>query len=255
MFFVLVLFILGIVCGSFLNVVASRLPSGKSLGGRSLCLWCKTKIFWYDNIPILSFLVLGGRCRHCRKQIPIRYPLTEFFTGILFVSLGLAYRFCNQGVLLSEACRWSGFLDRAFLPFSFVLAGILVAIFLIDLEHKLVPDILVFPLLFLTLVLSLFLNFSSASASLFAGFISSTFLLLIFFLTRGRGMGLGDVKLALPLGILMGITKFYYWLFTSFLLGATVGVILILLKKAKPKDRIAFGPYLIISFFFSWLIS
>lgn len=210
------IFILGLVFGSFVAAFSYRYPRGISVGkGRSFCDNCHKQISWFDNIPLLSFLVLGGKCRYCRKAISWRYFLIELLTGIGFLILG-------------------------FQIFHLVLFLLLELIFIIDLENQIIPDIFIF----IALLLSLFLVQSTLLSSLFSGFLCASFLLLIHLITKGRGMGLGDVKLAVLGGILVGLSFSWVWIFISFLSGALIGVVLILFGDAKLKTKIAFGPFL-----------
>ena len=225
-FFVL----LGLIFGSFIGALTFRLPKRISIKkGRSFCPECKLKISWYDNIPLVSYIFLGGKCRNCKKKISLRYPLIEASTAILFGLASLAYAHNLVMLLLS----------------LFIIC-LLVSIFVIDFEHQLIPDELVF--LGLAAILIYLLPSSYFYQNLLAGFSAALFLLLVHFLTLGRGMGLGDVKLALFLGAILGLSNLVYFFFASFLTGGLVAFILILTGKAKLKQKIAFGPFLIIGF-------
>ena len=209
-------FVLGSIFGSFLGALIYRFPRSISIAeGRSFCDKCKKQISWYDNIPILSFLILGGKCRNCKSKIPGINFIIELTTGIGFVVIG-------------------------FQPVPLILFCLLEVIFTIDLEHQIIPDIFIFIGLAV-----LFLN--QTYSSLLAGFLAASFLLLIHLFTKGRGMGLGDVKFAVLGGAVVGLQLTFVWLFLAFLTGATVGIILILAEKAKIKDKIAFGPFLVIA--------
>lgn len=212
------LLLTGFLIGSFLSVLTYRLPRRMQfISGRSRCPQCKHKILWYDNIPLFSFLFLRGKCRNCHRRISIRYPLLEFVTGVTFVVIGP-----NISYL--------------------VLAAIFICVFVIDIEHQIIPDELVF--LGLAVVI-LNLKFEIFNG-LFAGFLAADFLLLLNIVTKGKGMGLGDVKLAILIGSIIGLRYFLLWLLVSFVIGAIVGIILIIFRKANLKEQIAFGPFLII---------
>jgi leader peptidase (prepilin peptidase)/N-methyltransferase len=221
----LFVFILGLVLGSFANVLIWRIPRGMKITGRSMCRRCKNKISWFDNIPILSFFILHGKCRNCKSNISLRYPLVELLAGIIFVLFFLKFGLTSQMFF-----------------FSF-LSPIFISIFFIDLEHQIIPDELVFAGLALTL------TFNFSFLNLFSGCLAAVFLLLLHFITNGRGMGLGDVKFALLGGMIVGLTNIFYWFFIAFLTGAVVGCILILVKKYGLKSKIAFGPFLIFALF------
>jgi leader peptidase (prepilin peptidase) / N-methyltransferase len=232
---IIILFVLGLLFGSFATALSYRLVHGESIAkGRSHCDNCHAQIHWYDNIPLLSFLLLGGKCRSCKKPISIRYPLIELSTALSFVA---AFLFQSRIVV-----------SYLSLPVILFFIFIFIVIFVIDWEHQIIPDELVFiglGVLFTVFILS---DFDKVFLHLFAGFAASLFLLLINFLTRGRGMGLGDVKLAILMGVVLGIYSIN-WMFLSFIIGGLVGLVLLALGKAKMADRIAFGPFLIIGFF------
>ena len=242
--------LLGLIIGSFLTALTYRIPKGISIArGRSFCPKCKSMIAWYDNIPLLSYLLLGGKCRKCRKKISIRYPLIEFFTSLSFVFIYLVDKFDYISFLQSPFYFWSSALGQFTLPFFYIVLIILLAIFIIDLEKQIIPDNLVFVLYLIVWAGLVFTHLEGFYSYILGGFTAAAFLLFLVFLTKGKGMGLGDVKLAIPLGTILGLTNSVIWLFLSFLTGAYIGIILILVKKARVKDNIAFGPFLIFSFF------
>ena len=233
MFFV---FILGLCFGSFVNVLVYRLPRYITLLGRSFCPKCRKRIAWFDNIPLLSFVLLRCRCRYCLKKISWQYPLVELVTALIFV-LGF------------KLLAFSNFL------FFALLTPIFLAIFLIDLKFQTIPDELTFCGILIAFLFSLFfLGQNGFYSRILAGFIASTFLLLLHLFTHCRGMGLGDVKFAVFGGMVTGLDKLLIWLSTAFLTGAAVGLILILAKKAKLKTKIAFGPFLIFALFLVLLL-
>jgi len=224
---------LGLVIGSFLNVVVYRLPRGLGfVRGRSFCPKCKHKINWFDNVPVISFLILKGRCRFCGRKISWRYPLIELLAGALFYLSYLSH--------------------LSFL--SYLLICGLVVIFFVDLEHQIIPDEIVIPLSVLFLGYRLLTNIQYLISNfLITGIVSFLFLYLIHLLTKGKGMGLGDVKLAFLMGLVLGFPKIVVAFYLAFLTGAFVGVILILLSRAKLKQKIAFGPFLVFGTIFSLL--
>lgn len=212
-------FVIGLVFGSFIAALTYRYPrSISNIYGRSFCDNCKNKIKWFDNIPFLSFILLGGKCRDCSEKISWRYPVIEILTAICFTLIGFNI-------------VW------------LILFCLLEIIFIIDLENQIIPDVFIFTGLFFTL----FTVHGSQFTNLFSGFISATFLLIVHLLTKGRGMGLGDVKFAVLGGLIVGLPLFPIWLLIAFLTGAILGIILILGRKANLKSKIAFGPFLIVS--------
>ncbi len=242
--------LVGMVFGSFVSALSWRIPNGKSIkDGRSICSHCKNKISWYDNIPLLSFLVLRGKCRNCNNKISIRYPLIEFFTGFTFLSIGWVYFNC-QNLLVSSSpiCMMSqnyGFLS---LIVILIISVILITIFVIDWENQIIPDELVFVLLLISVSVVMVANLPFWERMI-AGFSAGMFLLSLNLLTSGKGMGLGDGKLAIPIGIFFGLKLTVIWIFLSFLIGAAIGLLLIAINKARFGKQIAFGPFLVISFF------
>ena len=244
------IFILGLCVGSFLNVVIYRTWLAKGKGfvwGRSFCDHCKKTLKWFDNIPLLSYIALEGRCRFCRKKISLQYPLVEFATGLLFVFVW---------VMLGQKCI-SG--SQCFLMMIFYcwMVAALVAVFVSDLRYRIIPDEVIFSsglLILLIRLLETFFGFSidfgggilgAALSSLGAGL----FFLILIRITKGKGMGMGDVKYVVFMGILLGWPKVLVGLFLAFLTGAVVGVILILTGRRHFGEQIAFGPYLSLATF------
>lgn len=241
---VLILILLGLALGSFLGVVSYRLPKGKQfLTGRSHCPNCGRTIAWYDNIPLLSYLVLQGRCRHCKSRISLRYPLIEAATALLFAGVYWSEATCSG----SPVCIWRGLLGPLSLPFLLFVVSLVVLVFIIDFEKQIIPDELSFLGFGMTAILLIFAG-DNFFLRLFSGTLVSLFLLSVHLATRGKGMGLGDVKFALFAGVFFGWPMGVIWLFTAFLTGAAVAIILILTGKAGRRDKIAFGPFLAISF-------
>lgn len=207
----LYIFILGLCVGSFLNVVINRLETKESIFfGRSHCPKCKTVLKWFDLIPLFSFFFLKRRCRKCGKEISWQYPLVELTTGLLFLSV-----FNN--------------------PYYLIIVSFLIVIFVYDLKHYIIPDVIIYP----AIVLSFF--FSSFEILSLVG---AVFFLSIVLVSRGKWMGMGDVKLAVFMGFVLGWPEILSALLLSFILGATVGIILIILKRKKLKSEIPFGPFL-----------
>ena len=228
--YLIILFValFGLIIGSFISALSYRYPRRISIArGRSKCPSCKNTIAWYDNIPLLSYILLAGKCRNCKKHISIRYPLIEFFTILGFVLIFLEF---NSNAVLTM--------------FYLIIYSLLVLIFVVDFEFQIIPDIFVYFGIFASFLYLLIFNERILFSSLFAGFLASVFLLSLFFLTKGKGMGLGDVKFAIFGGMLTGINLLFIWLFLAFLTGAAVGIILILSQKASIKSKIAFGPFL-----------
>ncbi|OGZ83610.1 MAG: hypothetical protein A2599_02330 [Candidatus Staskawiczbacteria bacterium RIFOXYD1_FULL_39_28] len=228
-------FLLGVCIGSFLNCVVYRLESKKSLAGRSFCPHCKHILSWKDLIPVLSFLFLKGKCRYCKEKISWQYPAVEVATGLIFLLiLNFKFEILNQFEITE-------FLNLGFL---FYVSSALIVIFIYDLKHYLIPDKVLFPAIFITLIFRLifisgFLNY------LLAVLIASGFFLAIFLVSGGKWMGFGDVKLAILMGLLLGFPNILVALFLAFFLGAIIGTAGMIFKRKTLKSEIPFGPFLI----------
>jgi leader peptidase (prepilin peptidase)/N-methyltransferase len=226
--------IFGLVVGSFLNVVVWRVPRHESIvRPASHCPECDAELGAIENVPVLSWVALRGRCRHCGTRISIRYPLVELLTAGLWV--GMALRF---------GASWE-------LPAYLALTAGLVALSLIDLDHFLLPNRVLYPTGFLTAGLMVipavvyadgndYLRAVLGGAAAFAVF-------FVIHVISPRGMGFGDVRLSFVLGFALGWLSWghvYLGLFLGFLLGAVVGSLLIVLKLRTRKDHVPFGPFL-----------
>lgn len=252
-----IVFIFGLIIGSFINAFTYRIPRGIDIfKGRSKCPECKKKISWYDNIPLLSFALLKGKCRHCRKKISLRYPIIEFVTAVTFVVFSVVINQCNtQGLETAGQliCKWSSLPYSIAIPYLFIVAASLITIFITDLENKIIPDNIVFSLIAATSILSIMFS-SNVFLSVFIGFAAGAFLQMLNIITKGKGMGMGDVKLAIFGGMFLGWPNVFHWLSLSFIIGAIIGIALVLSKKAKFGKPIPFGPFLIVSLFLVMLL-
>jgi leader peptidase (prepilin peptidase)/N-methyltransferase len=217
----------GLILGSFLNVVAYRLPRGESLAWPgSRCPSCETPIRSFDNVPVLSWLVLRGRCRSCQASISARYPVVEAATALLLVAVVLA-----KGA------------DRdAWLGLAFVL--LLVPVILIDLDHRIIPNKLMLVGTVVSIAILLLTKPDSLTEHLIAAGGAGGFL-LIAALAYPAGMGMGDVKLAGVMGLFLG-RSVGPAMFFALVAGSVVGALIIARKGAKEgrKTAIPFGPYL-----------
>jgi leader peptidase (prepilin peptidase)/N-methyltransferase len=219
--------IFGAVIGSFLNVVAYRLPRSKSLvTPGSQCPGCDTPIKLYDNVPVLGWLLLRGRCRTCRTAISPRYPAVEALTAALAVAVILVEHSTVDKVL------------------GLVLVGILVPIALIDLDHQIIPNKITAPAAILALAIGLALDPSGVPEQLIAGAGAAAFL-LVFVFAYPRGMGMGDVKLAGVLGLFLG-REVGVAIFVAVVAGTLVGAAVMarLGVQRGRKTRVPFGPFL-----------
>jgi len=258
----IIIFIFGLIIGSFLNVVIFRLENGeKIVNDRSKCLRCKHILAWYDLIPILSFIFLKGKCRYCGRSISFQYPLVELSTGILFL---LIFNFFAQGGLPPEAdTPWAQALGWQFLisaSFYLFITSSLIVIFVYDLKHYIIPDKVIYPAIIVTFIYKLFeiFNFSAQGGPasgwqffnfLFAAILAGIFFYIIIIATKGKGMGGGDVKLGFLMGLILGWPLVLIALFLSFILGSVAGIFLILVGNKKMKSMIPFGPFLVLGTF------
>jgi len=242
----LYIFILGLFFGSFLNVLADRLPEGRTLLGRSECDTCHHKLSWNDLIPVISFIEIKGKCRYCKAPLSIQYPLSELFTAVIFL---LTWILSNQ---------WYHELNLHIIHIS--IAAVLIVMVLSDIRYQIIPDSMQGILLLLGVFRLISLGMLQYDMSSFAwlqyfgwavlhGLIVMSPLLAVHIVTKGRGMGFGDVKFAFIIGFILGLWSGLGALYIGFLLGGVIGAILILTRKGKPKSKIAFGPFLILGFY------
>ena len=230
--------ILGALWGSFANVCIFRLPKEKGVvSGRSYCPKCKKKIVWYDNIPIISFFLLGGKCRKCKKSISIQYVIVEAINIVSFITIYYFFGISIITVLLMM------------LSLSFLI------IFFIDLEHFIIPNVLTFPMM----IVGFLKSFDPNLPSLFPNYINSlvgglfgygVIWSIIYFykqLRKKEGMGFGDAKLLAVVGFWFGWISIPFVLFLSSVL-ALLWVAPDLIKKSKKlTSQIPFGPYIILA--------
>jgi leader peptidase (prepilin peptidase) / N-methyltransferase len=234
----------GLAVGSFLNVVIFRLERHEDIAkGCSHCATCKHTLGFRELIPLLSFLLLAGRCRFCNTRISVQYPLVELATGLLFMMI------------------FSVFEDSLFdMVFWLFFSASLVVIAVYDLKFQLVPGEVVWPLVVGSLLYILIpplirLGFSNPSliwqvSPFFStAFVTGGFILLLVVLTREKGMGLGDVPIAFAQGLLLGFPWGLLAFGLSFIIGALVGITLIVYKGAHLKTSVPFTPFLIVSLF------
>jgi len=250
------LFLLGLAVGSFLNVLIDRLPKGESINGRSRCDHCKKKLTGWDLIPVLSFIILRGRCRYCKHKLSFYYPLVELITGLSFILI-FNYQISPLRPLGFEGQAISQFLN---LLISLGLFSCLIVIFFSDLKYQIIPDSMQVAFFIFSLLLKsaeifqkkcvggglLHCYIATLLPWLFSGVVVMLPILFLWWVTRGRGMGFGDVKLAFSIGFLLGLKDGILSLYLAFILGAVVGLVLIILKKKKLKSKIAFGPFLVL---------
>lgn len=233
----IILFILGLIIGSFLNSVIYRLGDIKTIfRERSHCPTCKKGLSWYELIPLASFILQSGRCRSCREKISWQYPLVELATAILFISIYGYFGINSYSILL------------------LLLTCFLVIVFVYDFLYMLIPTEIIIPPVVLGIILYGYYAITLHSLSLIlnpllAGVIAGGFIGLVVWLSRGKGMGAGDIGLAFLVGLFSGYPLVILSLFSAFILGSIVGIILIIIHKKKLKSAIPFGPFLILGLY------
>jgi len=225
--------LVGIVIGSFLNVLIDRLPEGSSIvSPPSHCPNCKKRIATYDLIPVFSYLLLRGRCRNCEERIPLRVLIVEILTGFLFWAVWMRFGQSWQAIL------------------ALLYTAILITIAFIDLEHQRVLNVLIYPVIGLALLMIPIFHLESWWTYLAGAALGFGVLFLIAFFAPGA-MGMGDVKLVIFLGLINGFPQIAITLFLAFVLGGLVSGLLLALKKLGRKDTVAFGPYLALG---GWIV-
>ncbi len=233
----ILVFFIGICLGSFANVCIYRLPKNKQIiTGRSFCPKCKKTIKWLDNIPLISFLLLNGKCRKCRKPISLKYFIIELITGIGFLLIYL---------------NFNNYLTIIFLSVLFLLYLI---IFFIDLKHFIIPDGLNFGIMALAIFKNFLPNFNASfihdiNQSIIGGIVGYLSIWIIIYLYRVikkiEGMGLGDAKLMTGIGLLFGWQSIPFVLFISAVLGLIFATPSLINKKKNLRSKIPFGPFII----------
>lgn len=255
------LFILGLIVGSFINVIVLRRSTGKGIHGRSKCTSCSHTLGIFDLIPVLSYIFLRGRCRYCGAKISPMYPLVELVAGLMFVLVGMKPLFLG----VSFVYYYTLFLEITFW-------SIILAIILYDLKHTIIPNAwaLVATVVSILFALSIYWGeWKSFLYSILSGIIFGGFFFLIWLLSRGKWMGLGDAKLAFPLGVFVGLGKLFSSWALSFWIGALVMLLYMLIdmftgiRRKRPagfdnqtitfKSEVPFGPFLFIGSFMAYL--
>jgi leader peptidase (prepilin peptidase)/N-methyltransferase len=226
-------FIFGLCIGSFLNVCIYRLPESKSIvQPRSMCPHCGALIHFYDNIPILSYIALKGKCRHCSASIALRYPLVELISGAFALVVFLKY-----GIQLD-----------ALIYYAFI-ATLLVITF-IDIDHRIIPDVITLPGIPIFLAASFALRQISFVDSILGIFVGGGSLFLVAWLyhliTKKEGMGGGDIKLLAMIGAVIGWKGVLFTIFVASAVGTLSGLLIMLKSRKTMKLAVPFGPFLAI---------
>ena len=227
------IFILGLIVGSFSNVCIYRIPRNESIiYPASHCPKCRSKIKPVDNIPLLSFILLKGRCRNCKSKISIQYPVVELITGLIYLIIYLTYALSVQTLIY------------------IILSSALIIIAFIDLNEQIVPDVISLPGIVIGFIISFFVPYISFINSALGVAVGGGIILIIGLggsvIFKKEAMGGGDVKLAAMIGAFLGWRYIIISLFLGFFLGALAGIFLIISKIKSREDVVPFGPFIVL---------
>lgn len=237
---IVLIFILGLIVGSFSNVCIYRIPRNESIiYPASHCPKCRSNISPKDNIPLLSYILLKGRCRNCKSKISIQYPVVEFLTGLIYLIIYLIYGLSIQSLIY------------------IILSSALIIIAFIDLNEQIVPDVISLPGIVIGFIISFFVPYMSFINSALGVLVGGGIILIIGLvgavIFKKEAMGGGDVKLAAMIGAFLGWRYIIISLFLGFFLGALAGIFLILSKIKSREDVIPFGPFIVLGSFITLL--
>jgi len=237
---VVLIFILGLIVGSFSNVCIYRIPRNESIiYPASHCPKCRSNISPKDNIPLLSYILLKGRCRNCKSKISIQYPIVELLTGLIYLIIYLTYGLSIQSLIY------------------IILSSALIIIAFIDLNEQVIPEVISLPGIVIGLILSFFVPYilfiNSALGIVIGGGIILITRLAGSVIFKKEAMGRGDIKLAAMIGAFLGWRYIIISLFLGFFLGALAGIVLILSKIKSREDAIPFGPFIVLGSFITLL--
>jgi prepilin signal peptidase PulO-like enzyme (type II secretory pathway) len=253
----LIFLILGLIVGSFLNVVVYRLRVAESfVVGRSHCTHCKKEIAWYDNIPVISFILLKFRCRKCQEKISWQYPLVEIFTGLIFAIIGQYY------FNLADVSSW------ATAVYYLGIASSLIVILVYDILYMEIPGLVLWPAIGWVIVFNLFFDWATSGliggvggqggigileSVVYSGTLGAVVAFAFFFalvaISKEKWMGIGDAYLVILLGLILGWPNIMLALMLAFSFGAIFGIIMIIVKQKKMSSQIPFAPFLVLGTF------
>ena len=241
----IIFFLLGLIIGSFLNVVVYRLNAMETLLGRSHCPHCRKKIRWYDNVPILSFILLAAKCRDCGQKISWKYPIYEFLTGVIFMFIG------NYFFSISFPITW---ITTAY---YLIVFSLLLVIFAYDVEYMEIPMIILWLGVGISIIYLLGIDWQRFAIvenyfdlRLVSGLMGGAMAFLFFYIlaaySKEKWMGMGDAYLGLLIGLIVGWPHVISALMLSFTVGALVSVILLSFQKKTMKSQVPFAPFMVI---------
>ena len=242
---IILMLLLGLSFGSFVNAWVWRVKTGKSVAsGRSICPNCKKQIAWYDNVPVLSFIILSGKCRNCKKPISLQYPLVELAGGLLFTLLYLHFIPTKNNTWL-ELGLWCA------------ATVFLLAAFIYDLKYMVLPDRFTLPAVAIGAMLVTINSVENGTKSIEPQLVATTVFVLIYFglwfFSKGKYLGDGDIRLAAVMGLLLTLSQLIVGVFVAYILGALIGIYLISKRNKKINSAIPMGPFLIFGIYFGLL--
>ncbi len=236
LFYLVSIFILGLIIGSFINCLIWRMYKEESIMGRSYCPKCKKQISWHENIPVFSFLFLRGRCSGCKKKISWLYPVVELVTGILFAS---AFYFnIHDSLFIIHNSESLIYLIR-----DLFFVSIMVIVFIYDLKWYLILDRITLPAILIVFVFNLFLGFSLTNL-LIGLLVGGGFFLIQFVVSRGRWIGGGDIRLGALMGVMFSWPMVLLAIFLAYLIGSVISLSLVAFGKKKWGSEVPLGVFL-----------
>lgn len=245
---ILFLFIFGLAFGSFLNVVIYRIQDLETVLGHSFCRHCKNRIRWYDNVPLLSYVILSGRCRDCKSNISVQYPLVELVTAFLFALTGMLFLFPLNAISFVETLM------------VLVVVCVSIVVIVYDIHHLEIPMLPLWIGIIAVVLALVWFDWASVSLSgeavrdvfdlrlyqgIIAGFLAFSFFFILAAVSKETWMGLGDAYLGLFIGLTLGLPETLYAHAFAFFCGAVVGVVAILTKQKTRKDYLPLAPFLL----------
>ncbi len=243
-------FVFGLTIGSFLNCLIWRLHSGQSMWNRSACPKCHEKIIWYDNVPVLSYLLRLGKCRHCGKRISLQYPIVEFLTGVLFVMafyLNYELQIINYGSGIHDSLFIIQLFQDPILLIQLLrdlfIISVMIIVFIYDLRWYLILDIVILPSCLLVFFFNLLLGHSWQDMMI-SGIIGAGFFLFQFVISRGKWIGGGDVRLGLFMGLALGLNNLILAIFLGYIIGSIVSIFLLITGKKQWSSKVPLGVFL-----------
>jgi leader peptidase (prepilin peptidase) / N-methyltransferase len=246
----IIIFVFGLCFGSFVNMLVyrnalrykltkSQFLTSNDKKNRRFCDYCGKQLRWYENIPVFSWLILKGKTRCCNKKLPVSYPVVELMMGILFI---INFQF----LISNDQLNWLAVL------LSSIIVVLLVFSAVFDWEYKILPDFSTIILIGCAIGLMLGRHIVLPLQQILSALIAAGFLLILNLITRGKGMGMGDIKFAVFMGLMLGYPNIILAFYVAFIVGAIYGLGLIVFKKANKKSQVPFGPFLILGTIVAW---